>query len=91
MAKVFKKWSLDDKRIYAKQFSKKEIESYRKGKKNGFMQGIFASNIKRKIYSKGKITSGSKNNDFIGHTFTKNELDSLYDNIDTVVVVDKKK
>lgn len=39
---AFVKRSTAEKKSYAKQFTKKEVEAYRKGKRAGFLDGVHA-------------------------------------------------
>ena len=47
MAKTYKPYSTEQKRQYAKRFSQKQVVSYRKGKRYGFLIGIHKKRRKK--------------------------------------------
>ena len=53
--KKYKPYTLEQKRAYAKQFTKKERESYRKGKRQGFLEGVHKPIKKNSRYTKEEI------------------------------------
>ncbi len=62
----------EEKQAYAKKFSKKEIDSYHKGVRMGFLQGIH----KRKYSDKKPIA----------RKYTQAEFDSLFDDIHNIKI-----
>lgn len=66
---AFKQWTTAEKMQYAKQFTKKEINAYRKGKRNGEL----------KNYHKYKHCINKKRtSDFVGRTYSKEEINELF-------------
>lgn len=63
----------EQKIAYAKQFTKEERESYRCGKKNGFLEGIH----KPKKYSGGNFTQ---------RTYAKEDFDKLFETLGEVKI-----
>ena len=67
---MFKKRSLEEKKAFAKQFSKKEVDSYRKGKRLGFLEGVHKGSKKLAVTRK----------------YTKEQLDSLFDKVEDIKI-----
>ena len=70
----YKLWSREQKQAFAKKFSVKEREAYRKGKRNGWLA--------RHHDKSGKYDK--KKSSFMTHKYTDKELNSLFDDLDKV-------
>ena len=67
----------EEKRKYAKRFSEKERDSYRKGIRYGFLQGI---------HKNKKNMSITDRKDAPRRNYSKQFLDSLYDDIENIKI-----
>lgn len=74
MAKEYKIYTREEKKSYAKKFTKSQIESYRKGVRYGFLQGIHKTNNKNVSDRK----QAKKRN------YTREEYDSLFDDVNNL-------
>ena len=72
---AFKQMDTFEKKQYGKKFSKSQKWSYQKGKRNGWLSCYH--NFK-------KHDNLSHKQEFIQHSFTKEDFDNLYDDLDKV-------
>lgn len=72
----YKPWTLEQKQEYGKKFSAKERSAYRKGVRNGW--------LRRHHDKSGKYDTKRRGSGFATHTFTKEELNGLFDDLDNV-------
>ncbi len=68
---AYKPYTKEQKQQYAKRFTKEERVAYLAGKRQGFLEGVHKP---------------VKQNDpgFMKHSFTKQDFDNLFDDIDKV-------
>lgn len=76
MAKEYRLYTREEKMRYAKKFTKSQRESYRKGIRNGFLQGIHKNN--------NKDVSAMKQPK--KRQYSKEEYDSLFDDVKNIVI-----
>ena len=72
----FRPWTQEQKTEYSKQFTARERAIYQRGKRNGFLEAVHNPNVVCK--------NRQKKDDFIRHTFTKEDFDAIYDDLENV-------
>lgn len=80
----FKKWTTEQKKQYAKQFTARERQIYQRAKRNGFLEAVHNPKVVSLAdYNKGTVKGGSG---FMSRNYSKEELNNLFDDVFTVKI-----